>query len=569
MPDSVEELKIQLTANLEPIKNLNREIANTKNALATLSLSGKEGTKNFENFSARLTNLKTIQKELNTQLGGVSVKTKLLTVDNLAMAASYLGVGIGLQQVIEFAKDSILAFAEEEKAITRLTFALQGNKGETERLIAKSNELMGTTIYSHETINQAQGFLALQGRTEEQINKVIETAINLSSVTGDDLDSSVRKLDMTYEGSIGRLGRLDGRLKDLTKEQLENGAAVDILYDKYKGLGEEMGSTTAGKIEKAKNQWGEFKEAVGEFILLGDPLKRSIESWTEPFINDLTNIGKGLNDITQSWLGLSEQASTGINLRINISATADQLTKDVWSILYGKDLSTTKWGKAKDEGAMHGTLSTPKTGTSKVKETKNDLKEIEEILEAIYKNPAGHALLAMGAEDWNVIPQRNYASVFGGKNKLGDKGKSSMIEEAEDTGKILMDAFSQSLGIASQISQIFGGAGQEIINAFQTAFNLANSIISLIATILSVASGGLPIPGMAGGGSVSAGTMYRVNENNMEYFRPAVSGTIIPLRPSGGGGDIVVNIRGTLKGQKFLRDEMPKYNNRNVKVYVS
>jgi hypothetical protein len=46
--------------------------------------------------------------------------------------------------------------------------------------------------------------------------------------------------------------------------------------------------------------------------------------------------------------------------------------------------------------------------------------------------------------------------------------------------------------------------------------------------------------GMAGGGDVDAGTLYRVNENNREYFRPSSGGTIIPL---GGGGDGGVSIQ--------------------------
>ena len=69
MADTIEELKIQILADLTPIRNLNKEISQTKNAIATLSLSGKEGTKNFEHFNQRLTNLKTIQKDLNVTLG--------------------------------------------------------------------------------------------------------------------------------------------------------------------------------------------------------------------------------------------------------------------------------------------------------------------------------------------------------------------------------------------------------------------------------------------------------------------------------------------------------------------
>ena len=44
--------------------------------------------------------------------------------------------------------------------------------------------------------------------------------------------------------------------------------------------------------------------------------------------------------------------------------------------------------------------------------------------------------------------------------------------------------------------------------------------------------GGLFGGGRASGGDVSAGTMYQVNEKGMEYFKPSVSGSIIPLGSS-------------------------------------
>lgn len=52
-------------------------------------------------------------------------------------------------------------------------------------------------------------------------------------------------------------------------------------------------------------------------------------------------------------------------------------------------------------------------------------------------------------------------------------------------------------------------------------------------------------PRRAQGGSVSAGDLYRVNEDRTEFFRPNVGGTIIPLAPAGAGGAttiIYVNI---------------------------
>lgn len=59
--------------------------------------------------------------------------------------------------------------------------------------------------------------------------------------------------------------------------------------------------------------------------------------------------------------------------------------------------------------------------------------------------------------------------------------------------------------------------------------------------------------GRATGGPVSAGTMYRINEREPEYFKPNVDGKVIPLSkmPAGGGSTIVNNnnIRGDVNRQ--------------------
>jgi hypothetical protein len=63
-------------------------------------------------------------------------------------------------------------------------------------------------------------------------------------------------------------------------------------------------------------------------------------------------------------------------------------------------------------------------------------------------------------------------------------------------------------------------------------------------------------PGRAGGGSVSAGELYQVNEMGLEFFRPDMSGTVIPLgggssSRGGGGMTLVQNIdaRGAAQGE--------------------
>ena len=91
-----------------------------------------------------------------------------------------------------------------------------------ETLKKQAEELQEKTAIDDDTILSAQSFLAVQGRTEKQIKKMTETALDLSVVLGTDLLTAIQNLDQTYEGTIGRLGKFDERLKTLTDSQLEN-----------------------------------------------------------------------------------------------------------------------------------------------------------------------------------------------------------------------------------------------------------------------------------------------------------------------------------------------------------
>ena len=202
---------------------------------------------------------------------------------SLSGIAASMGLAFGVQQVIQFGKASVEAFIDAEKNAQLLLFALKGNEAAQGRLMAQATELQNTTVFDDDTIQQAQAFLANQGRTEEQIKKVINAAVELSTVTGVDLNTAVMQLDGTFEGNIGKMGKLDSAFKGLTKEQLANGAAADLLIEKYGGTAKAMGETTAGQVAKLKNQFGELQETIGGEIL---PVIQNM-------VDGLSNFGKG------------------------------------------------------------------------------------------------------------------------------------------------------------------------------------------------------------------------------------------------------------------------------------
>lgn len=200
--------------------------------------------------------------------------------------------------VTRFVKASIEAFNKQEKAVRSLRFALQGNEAITQRMIAQAGQLQKTTVFGDEEIIQAQAFLAVQGKNEDQIKKTIEAAIGLSTIMGQDLQTAVFQLSGTYEGQIGRMSKLDKRIGELSKTELAQGKAVDIIREKYAGLAQEMSLTLSGKLQSVSNLWGDLKESIGAFLgyqwgSLVNSAKQSLGGITDIF----GTVGAGTADV--------------------------------------------------------------------------------------------------------------------------------------------------------------------------------------------------------------------------------------------------------------------------------
>lgn len=235
----------------------------------TLSATSPEFAKITKEINA-------VNSSLASNKGQVTQSTSAWSQFGANFTVMAAGVGIALSKIKQYLGDIADAYFKAEVSSQKLSFATDGN---SDSLMQYAKTIQQTTIYSHVNTEEAMSFLATQGRTEEQIKKTIRVAADMSAVLGGDLNENMRKLDMTYEGSLGRLGRLDGSLKNLSAEELKNGKAVDIIGEKYKGMAEIVGNTTYGQVEKLKNSLNEIKESFGEGFFRG--LSRDILDTTD------------------------------------------------------------------------------------------------------------------------------------------------------------------------------------------------------------------------------------------------------------------------------------------------
>lgn len=157
------------------------------------------------------------------------------------------------------------------------------------------------------------------------------------------------------------------------------------------------------------------------------------------------------------------------------------------------------------------------------------LREIEEaVLEAVA------AASPIDLDAFTIIDTEQLEKVAKISAMLSDdlaKGLTNAIISGKSLGDVLVDSFAragQAL-IQSKIVQLLDPNGDGAAGFVGTANKVFGTIFAAPRP-----------PRRASGGHVSAGQLYRVNEAGIEGFRPAGSGTIVPLgrmaaaRPGGG-----------------------------------
>ena len=256
-----------ITSTNKELKRTNGLIEDIEEAIKEWDIAKKKATdiKEIEKYNRKIAEGKKELQEYNTK-GLPAMKN--INAEATKGQSIFAGLGakiaaaFSVYAVINFAKEALNAYNMQLKNEMKLKAALGERGAMFEALKKQSEELRDSTAIDDETILSAQSFLAVQGRTEKQIKKMTETALDLSVVLGTDVLTATKYLDQTFEGTIGRLGKYDERLKTLTDSQLENGVAVDLLAEKYEGMAEK----SATSLDKLKIKWAEFIEGAGKFI---------------------------------------------------------------------------------------------------------------------------------------------------------------------------------------------------------------------------------------------------------------------------------------------------------------
>lgn len=269
--------------------------------------------------------INTFTNNIKNSTNGIASLCKSITgfsnaIPAIGAVVAVVGLAVGaVRKVKQAINECENEFAQAELGSVRFGMAVKNStklgSDSLEHLTAFAEKFSKTTLYSTDDIVAQEAYLAGLNLTEEQIKKTMEAAVNYQAFTGGDLSSAVQTLAKTYTGTAGELGKTSKEFKSLTKAQLENGAAIDLVNQKYKGYSSTIATMTlSGREAQWKKTSDDIKQSIGSVF---GSLKYSILGKTQPIFD-------GFKD------GLSTFNTGLINVFKNLPEVASLTAQMVW-----------------------------------------------------------------------------------------------------------------------------------------------------------------------------------------------------------------------------------------------
>jgi len=142
----------------------------------------------------------------------------------------------------------------------------EASKDAVDGVLQFADALKEATSVSDDLVKQTFITAKSFGVTTDQAKELTKAAIDLAAATGIDVESAVRQLGGTLDGSIGKIGNLGAEFRNLTSEQLKAGDAIGLVNEKFGGAAAAQLDTYQGNVNKLSNAWGDFLKVIGKTV---------------------------------------------------------------------------------------------------------------------------------------------------------------------------------------------------------------------------------------------------------------------------------------------------------------
>ena len=226
------------------------------------------------------------------------------SVKSLSKAVKALGIGLSATAVVNFGKQSLKAFIDDELAATRLTKAVD-NLGMSfanpyiSDYIQKTEQL--TKVADDELRPAFQALLQQTGSIAKS-QAILSTAIEVSRGSGVGLSEVVNDLNQAYIGNTKGLKKYNLGLAATTLKATSFEKVQEMLNKQFAGSNTAYLETYAGGVSTLSLAWGNLQETTGGALLTmasfgsGDQAKGMTN-----LANVLDRIGQSVTLISKGW----------------------------------------------------------------------------------------------------------------------------------------------------------------------------------------------------------------------------------------------------------------------------
>jgi hypothetical protein len=198
-----------------------------------------------------------------------SVESFSSKVKNLLAPLAALGIGAALGG---FFKKAIEESLEGEQSMQRMQTAVE-NAGQAfaqmrPKIDSTIGDLTRLTVYTDDQLMAAFSDMTVQTGDARGALGNLGLAADLAAAKSIPLETASAAIGKAMAGNTTALQKMIPELKGSTD-------LIGDLRIKVEGTAEKMGGTFAGSVERAKNQFSEFAQAVGDAILGADSMQGS------------------------------------------------------------------------------------------------------------------------------------------------------------------------------------------------------------------------------------------------------------------------------------------------------
>lgn len=417
--------------------------------------------------------------------------------DNVSAKFVFIG-----RAVMDFAKDSVRAFAEQEKADRQLDAALKQLGYDAAALgpafRAQASDMQAALGVSDDMVQSMQTLMLRFGTAPKDIEPTTRALLDYAAATGTDATAAAQQLMSAVERGSSALGK-SGVVIDATGDKTQDLARfVEVLGARFGGAAAANADTLEGRVRKATEALGEVKEAFGGMMAAVEAktgilqaATDSLKSFGELLALDLKRLAAGavLGDFgneLQRQLDAKFEADLAAKKAqreaMEASAASQPLTITPIDVDLGKIASAKEAASKRAVDAMNAEIDAVRQ-LEEAKRSKRD----EEWKEIQLQDKLADSLQEASAEMWKEIAAQDAAAAKELERQLAREAQALGQQQRnfQQAGERIGSAFAGAL--AGEIEQLLAGG----------EFDLAGLVGGLLPVIFGAIGMAVPIPGAA------------------------------------------------------------------------